>query len=115
VVQIVATGFVANGVTVTQSGGPQTVQTVINGVDFGALMQEIARHSGGRYFNLNDSRYFVDALNAAIQEFRMRYLLRYVARGVDVGGWHTVSVTVKAKKYDLQAKQHYWGGTSPSS
>ena len=75
--------------------------------DYTYLLQEVADLGGGRNFNLHRDGSIVASVGAAIEEFRTRYVLRYVPTGVAHDGWHDLSVRVKGKKYHVRARKGY--------
>jgi hypothetical protein len=117
VVQIVGIGFVTSGFQFGRDGSLSATGrsalnqnvTAILGTDYGHVLSDIASRTGGHFFNLQDSTRFVDAIGVSIQDFRQRYLLRYVPAGVDPAGWHTLTIRVKGKKYQIDARRGYAG------
>jgi len=117
VIQIVGVGFVASGYRSTRNTNlSATGRSALNdevaaliGTDYGRVLSTIAQRSGGHFFDLQSSTRFVDAIGASIQDFRERYLLRYVPTGVDPSGWHTLTIRVKGKKYQVDARRGYAG------
>ena len=63
---------------------------------------------GGRMVELDKDELLTDRFLAAIDEFRASYQLRYAPAGVPRPGWHSVVVTVPARKYTVRARQGYW-------
>lgn len=54
-----------------------------------------------------------EALARVVREFHHSYVLGYVPTGVELKGWHdvTVKVTRKSKeKYTVRTRSGYWGG-----
>jgi Ca-activated chloride channel family protein len=74
----------------------------------GAL-QAIAVTTGGEVIESRRRDGLEQAFLTALENFRTSYVLRYTPAGVDPGGWHDVSVTVKAKGYAVRARRGYWG------
>ena len=42
-----------------------------------------------------------------MREFRSRYLLTYVPRGVDARGWHGIDVKLRGKNGNVRARRGY--------
>lgn len=67
----------------------------------------VADATGGEVRDADDR---VKAFERIFSEFRSRYLLRYTATGVALGGWHTVAVTLpRFPEYTVHARRGYWG------
>ena len=114
VIQVVSLGVQISGYSSerppdTLAGLPRVREKAYVGVNYGRALQEIADRSGGYFFSLNENRYFLTALDAAIKEFRTRYIVRYVPQGVSIGGWHTLRVGVKGRNYEVKARKGYQG------
>src|SRR5262249_54855179 len=71
--------------------------------DFDYQLQELADRSGGRLFNLSRGESIPAVLKNLIDEFRTRFVLRFVPTGVAEKGWHSLSVTVTSGQYDVKA------------
>jgi hypothetical protein len=61
------------------------------------FLEQFTTQTGGRLLDV-DSRSLSSTFLAVLNEFRERYLLSYVPRGITHGGWHALSVTVKGRK-----------------
>jgi len=72
----------------------------------------VSRFGGGVVVTFTDA---TEALARVVREFHHSYVLGYVPTGVDLKGWHdvTVKVTRKSKeKYTVRTRSGYWGGGS---
>jgi VWFA-related protein len=72
------------------------------------LLEEIAEGSSGRFYDLRPDQPLGDTLREAVEQFRARYLLRYIPRGVDSGGWHELRVEVPGRRYQVHARKGYF-------
>ena len=45
-----------------------------------------------------------------VKEFKSRYILSYTPRNVAMGGWHSISVELKGRRCDVQARRGYVRG-----
>lgn len=61
------------------------------------FLEQLTTQTGGRLLDV-DSRSLSSTFLAVLNEFRERYLLSYIPRGITDGGWHALSVTVKGRK-----------------
>jgi hypothetical protein len=43
-----------------------------------------------------------------VEEFRTRYVLRYIPAGVERSGWHDLVVTTPGKRYQIHARRGYF-------
>jgi Ca-activated chloride channel family protein len=78
------------------------------------FLRELTKTTGGFLVEVesagNLGAVFVDIL----KEFRQRYLLTYVPKGVERTGWHELEVRVKNHQYDkISARQGYLRETAP--
>jgi hypothetical protein len=74
------------------------------------VLEEITKGSNGRLYDLEPGGSFAASLADAVNEFRQRYVLRYRPTGVEIKGWHDLTVTVPARRYDVRARKGYFGG-----
>ncbi len=72
-----------------------------------SFLRILAHETGGGVFNAQRSERLRDAFVQIIQEFRHRYVLSYVPRGVSSGGWHPIQVKVKGRRYSVTARRGY--------
>jgi hypothetical protein len=78
---------------------------------FDDFLSDLVERTGGRFMPLMPGEEFASLLASAIDEFRTRYVLQYIPRGVPATGWHPVEVRVKGKKnYDIRARRGYERG-----
>jgi VWFA-related protein len=72
-----------------------------------AAITAAAGATGGAVHDADDA---VRAFKSIIGQFRQSYLLQYVASGVALNGWHTVTVTVPHHpEYEIHARKGYMG------
>jgi VWFA-related protein len=70
-------------------------------------LQEVAERTGGYYFDVRSTDDFTPLLRQSIEQFRRRYVLRYVPSDPS-SGWHELKVTVRGKKYDVRHRRGYF-------
>lgn len=81
------------------------------GSTYDAYLTDLVERTGGRLVPLMPGDQFSALLATAIDEFRTRYVLQYIPRGVAATGWHPVEVRVKRKgNYDIRARRGYERG-----
>ncbi len=83
-----------------------------NGVRYGvgvaaAPLRPIAEATGGRLYQVQPGSNVEKTLAPALDEFRTRYLLRYVPTGVAREGWHDIIVTVPSGKFEVRHRRGY--------
>ena len=72
------------------------------------LLNDVAGTTGGQVVALEQAEGLSAAFLAALDEFRMSYLLTFTPTGVSREGWHPVVVTVPGHRYTVRARQGYW-------
>lgn len=72
-----------------------------------APLRPIAEATGGRLYQVDPGANVEKMLEPALQEFRTRYLLRYVPTGVTRSGWHDIVVTVPSGKFEVRHRRGY--------
>lgn len=92
----------------------RTSQLVSNGrlvlSPFGLLLEEAAMLTGGKVHITEVFRAptVVSTFDKAFEAFRQSYVLRYVPKGVKRDGWHTITVTVPARRNaEVRARRGY--------
>jgi Ca-activated chloride channel homolog len=78
--------------------GPVLMEPFLNG---------LAKETGGKYIDAQQSDRLRDTFVAIVTEFRSRYLLTYTPQGVDARGWHPIDVRLKSKKGKVTARRGY--------
>lgn len=73
-------------------------------------LRNAAESTGGRMFEQRTGDALPVLFDRAIDEFRTKYLLRYVPSGVTREGWHEITVRVKGRKFTVRARKGYEGG-----
>lgn len=76
--------------------------------DYDYLLEEIADGSSGRFYDLRPDQPLGDTLRQAVEQFRSRYLLRYIPGGVDSTGWHELRIEVPDHRYQVNARKGYF-------
>jgi VWFA-related protein len=72
-----------------------------------AFLPALAADSGGNYLDAERSEKLRDTFVRIVTEFRSRYLLSYVPRGVDAAGWHPLDVKLTNRKGKVTARRGY--------
>jgi VWFA-related protein len=75
--------------------------------DYAWVLRDVADRTGGRHFEVKPTEDFLPALGAAVEEFRTRYVVRFVPPRVEAG-WHALTVKVAGKHDELRYKAGYW-------
>ena len=75
-----------------------------------ARLRALSLLTGGRLVSSRRDSQLGSTINAAIDEFRQSYVLRYTVSGVPVAGWHKLTVKVRgANRYTVRARDGYFG------
>lgn len=72
-----------------------------------ALLPLAADESAGRMFYTDRSTDIGMAFAEIIDDFRSRYVLSYVPRGVPPDGWHPIRISLKGMKATIHARRGY--------
>lgn len=77
-------------------------------LDSGRFLRDVAAATGGTVLDLDSTRDLARVFGRILAEFRQRYLISYVPRGVSRDGWHKVEVTIKGRRTaTVQARSGY--------
>lgn len=79
----------------------------------GAPLRPIAEATGGRLYQVDPGANVEKMLAPALEEFRSRYLLRYVPTGVAREGWHNIVVAVPSGSFEVRYRRGYEVSTRP--
>jgi VWFA-related protein len=71
------------------------------------LLPELAERTGGEALRAETSGKLREAFEHIVTDFRSRYLLSYVPKGVDAPGWHKIEVKVKGRRANVKARRGY--------
>ena len=77
------------------------------------FLTEIAERTGGEALVADTAAKLRDAFERIVADFRSRYLLSYVPKGVDTPGWHRLEVKLKNRAGKVQARRGYDRGQEP--
>lgn len=80
-----------------QSGLQPDIPPVVPSELRKSFLPVLAEETGGKYLDTDRSERLREAFVQILTEFRSRYWLSYVPRGVEAGGWHPIEVKVKGK------------------
>jgi len=73
-----------------------------------ALLEDITRATGGRYWRIDSAAALSANLIGALDDMRSRYLLSYSTPVPNATGWHTLDVRVPARRVEITARPRYW-------
>jgi VWFA-related protein len=76
-----------------------------------AFLDDLCRVTGGRVLTVQSTDKLRDAFLGILDEFRQRYVLSYVPRGVPKDGWHRLDVRVKGRRAAVKARPGYQAGS----
>jgi VWFA-related protein len=72
------------------------------------FLRELTKNTGGFLVEIESTGDLGSVFVNILEEFRQRYLLAYVPRGVEQAGWHELEVNVKNHQYDkISARKGY--------
>jgi VWFA-related protein len=87
------------------------LQPDIPNVPAAVLMQSfltaLAAETGGKYLEAEGAQQLRETFVQVITEFRSRYVLTYVPRGVESTGWHPIEVKLKGRRGKVIARRGY--------
>lgn len=72
-----------------------------------SFLEQLAEESGGSVLPAADSSELRAVFERIVAEFRSRYVLTYVPRGVEAAGWHPLEVRLKARSATIVARRGY--------
>jgi Ca-activated chloride channel homolog len=88
---------------------------VVYGVSAGdaptAFLDDLCHVTGGRVLSVQSTDKLREAFLGILDEFRQRYVLSYVPRGVAKDGWHRLDVRVKSRRVTVKARPGYLAGS----
>ncbi len=71
------------------------------------FLQLLAEDTGGAVLVAERSDQLRDTFLRVIREFKSRYILSYMPRGVEPGGWHAIDVRLKGRRGQITARRGY--------
>lgn len=74
------------------------------------VLRRVAELTGGRYWEAESGDKLTAAFAAIALAMNHRYVLRYEPRGEPHPGWHRLSVRLRGRSGDVQARSGYWVG-----
>jgi hypothetical protein len=111
VVHVVALGNGISGFSWTQTHGDGVRRGTVTGVAgvgiAAAPLRPIAEATGGRLYQVDPGANVEKMLAPALEEFRTRYLLRYVPTGIAREGWHDIVVSVPSGRFEVRHRRGY--------
>ncbi len=72
-----------------------------------SFVDRLASESGGSVLSAEGSGELQAAFERIVAEFRSRYVLTYMPRGVEAAGWHPLQVTLKGRSGRVTARRGY--------
>lgn len=108
VVHIIALGQGMPAFSLPRTYGVGERTATVVGVGIAAApLRPMAEATGGRLYQVEPETDVERMLRPAIEEFRTRYLFRYVPAGVSRSGWHDIVVTVPSGSFDVRHRRGY--------
>jgi VWFA-related protein len=88
---------------------------VVYGVTAGSsgkvgFVRALSDQTGGQSLEISSTMGLQKAFVGILDEFRRRYVLSFMPRGVSSTGWHRLSVRVKGRRASITARQGYTAG-----
>lgn len=85
-----------------------------NGERRDPFLRDVARATGGRFFEAASERDLRGRFLDVLSDIRSRYVLSYAPDGVNTAaGWHTLDVRLRRVKADVLARPGYWRSPAP--
>jgi Ca-activated chloride channel homolog len=89
---------------------------VVYAVSIGQLpdqtfIRDLSKFTGGSLIQIESTRNLDAIFLRILEEFRQRYLLTYLPRGVSKDGWHQLKIQVKGRIATIKARPGYQAGT----
>jgi hypothetical protein len=75
------------------------------------IAMRISHANGGSLFEVESTRDVRAVFGRILEEFRHRYIVSFVPRGVARAGWHTLDVRIKDRKAVVKARPGYLAGS----
>jgi VWFA-related protein len=75
------------------------------------FLRQLTKATGGSLVEIESEHELSSAFHSILEEFRLRYLIHWVPRGVSSGGWHKVEVRVKRPSATVKARPGYTLGS----
>jgi len=72
-----------------------------------SFIERLAGESGGSVFLAEESSELRAAFERIVAEFRSRYVIPYMPRGVEAAGWHPLQVSLKGRSGRVTARRGY--------
>jgi VWFA-related protein len=72
------------------------------------FLWDLVQVGGGLFMNAEATNQLERRFTEALDNFRQRYILTYAPRGIDLKGWHPVTITVKNRRYRIRARPGYF-------
>ncbi len=79
------------------------------------FIRYLAKFTGGSLFEVETTRTLDTIFLNILEEFRQRYLLTYLPKGVSKEGWHEIKVRVKGRNADIKTRPGYQAGPAPGN
>jgi VWFA-related protein len=89
------------------SGIQARLENVAAGAFKESFIERLAGESGGSVFLAEEGGELRAAFERIVAEFRSRYVITYMPRGVEAGGWHPLQVSLKGRSGRVTARRGY--------
>ncbi len=76
------------------------------------FLRSVSELTGGSLLRIESTQNLPAMFLRILEEFRQRYLLAYVPRGVATNGWHELDVRVKRRNATVKARPGYLAGSA---
>lgn len=108
VVHVIAMGQGMPAFSSTRTYGVGERTAAVLGVGIAAApLRPMAEATGGRLYQVEPGADVEEMIRPVLEEFRTRYLLRYVPTGVARKGWHDIVVTVPSGRFEVRHRRGY--------
>ncbi len=74
------------------------------------ILQQIARETGGRYFEVKKKDSVDDDYAQIAEELRTQFMLGYTPPKEQSSGYHSIHLTAKKKDLTVQTREGYYAG-----
>jgi VWFA-related protein len=91
-------------------GGSRYPQQQQNRPDGKKILQQIARETGGRYFEVKKKDSVDDDYAQIAEELRTQFMLGYTPPKDQSSGYHSIHLTAKKKDLTVQTREGYYSG-----
>jgi len=73
-----------------------------------AFLEALTAETGGDLLHASSDDQLAPAFRRIVAQFKTRYLLTFMPKGVPTEGWHPIQVSLKKTRGDVKARRGYW-------